>query len=445
MVPNFNPRTPCGVRLHNHKDFELISNNFNPRTPCGVRRPGRHPRPSTRKISIHAPRVGCDDASGMSITQPLQFQSTHPVWGATPPPCHRLRTSSRFQSTHPVWGATWAPLPTRYPRYISIHAPRVGCDLIVRPSEFSHLISIHAPRVGCDSSLFSPSSSGIGFQSTHPVWGATSIFFIRHADNQEFQSTHPVWGATPHGPGAAPPGPISIHAPRVGCDGFSPGVSWRRKEFQSTHPVWGATLHHGQLKGECVYFNPRTPCGVRPRSCPTASILSLNFNPRTPCGVRPRRIMCTEVWKWAFQSTHPVWGATAWSEKAVRSLQFQSTHPVWGATNTYPPTPWRSTISIHAPRVGCDSQVNANEAQEMQFQSTHPVWGATLHTYIVKIINEQFQSTHPVWGATQYEFVQSLIMPDFNPRTPCGVRPDSRGNTTTATVFQSTHPVWGAT
>ena len=34
---------------------------------------------------------------------------------------------------------------------ISIHAPRVGCDVQIDPRNgYSYLISIHAPRVGCD-------------------------------------------------------------------------------------------------------------------------------------------------------------------------------------------------------------------------------------------------------------------------------------------------------
>ena len=36
-------------------------------------------------------------------------------------------------------------------RYISIHAPRVGCDLYTDKVEQDvDMISIHAPRVGCD-------------------------------------------------------------------------------------------------------------------------------------------------------------------------------------------------------------------------------------------------------------------------------------------------------
>ena len=56
---------------------------------------------------------------------------------------------------------------------------------------------------------------------------------------------------------------------------------------------------------------------------------------------------------------------------------FQSTHPVRGATQDWG---WGSadlTISIHAPREGCDKDALAKREQEARFQSTHPVRGAT--------------------------------------------------------------------
>ena len=80
--------------------------------------------------------------------------------------------------------------------------------------------------------------------------------------------------------------PISIHAPRVGCDGR------------------GLISPHRPL-----HFNPRTPCGVRLAhkiDLPCA----INFNPRTPCGVRRGRVLLNLCTK-RFQSTHPVWGATS--------------------------------------------------------------------------------------------------------------------------------------
>ena len=78
-----------------------------------------------------------------------------------------------------------------------------------------------------------------------------------------FQSTHPVWGATPGYWIISELDTISIHAPRVGCD--NSGIARHRR---------------------LCYFNPRTPCGVRPGLIQKVSILL------------------------EFQSTHPVWGAT---------------------------------------------------------------------------------------------------------------------------------------
>ena len=152
----------------------------------------------TRKISIHAPRAGCDAERYSNIQLDGLFQSTHPVRGATTSrswtraltryfnprtPCgvrlsrrHTALPRWRFQSTHPVRGATrrlsqqhcasWDYFNPRTPcgvrlancggmdsldDQISIHAPRAGCDLLpcVRESR-RYCISIHAPRAGCD-------------------------------------------------------------------------------------------------------------------------------------------------------------------------------------------------------------------------------------------------------------------------------------------------------
>ena len=122
----FNPRAPCGAR-RSLWDSVIWLQSFNPRAPCGARlcrtkvrasipsfqstRPvwgatSRHRRQtllrwfqSTRpvwgatkgreiykalqKVSIHAPRVGRDDALRYYVHTMLPFQSTRPVWGAT--------------------------------------------------------------------------------------------------------------------------------------------------------------------------------------------------------------------------------------------------------------------------------------------------------------------------------------------------------------------------
>ena len=56
-----------------------------------------------------------------------------------------------FQFTHPVWGATPGYLLGYYQGQVSIHAPRVGCDVEnLMSSLYRAIVSIHAPRVGCD-------------------------------------------------------------------------------------------------------------------------------------------------------------------------------------------------------------------------------------------------------------------------------------------------------
>ena len=111
---------------------------------------------------------------------------------------------------------------------------------------FRKLISIHAPRVGSDRNCWPFLMSLYQFQSTLPVWGATtnlplSDFFIG------FQSTLPVWGATGrlfccfilmfHFNPRSPCG--ERHAP--------PALFCVIFEFQSTLPVWGATMKTGFL------------------------------------------------------------------------------------------------------------------------------------------------------------------------------------------------------
>ena len=123
------------------------------------------------RISIHAPREGCDTLVGMSDRRTRQFQSTHPVRGATNAQ-QAERTFIEFQSTHPVRGANantydynmWTPFQSTHPvrgatrlditrrrgQRISIHAPREGCDMYIARADTDGIISIHAPREGCE-------------------------------------------------------------------------------------------------------------------------------------------------------------------------------------------------------------------------------------------------------------------------------------------------------
>ena len=78
---------------------------------------------------------------------------------------------------------------------ISIHAPRVGSDCRELNEIAEKGISIHAPRVGSDLMHRLTLCNFLQFQSTLPVWGATTmnVYVVQDA---VFQSTLPVWGAT---------------------------------------------------------------------------------------------------------------------------------------------------------------------------------------------------------------------------------------------------------
>ena len=145
--------------------------------------------------------------------------------------------------------------------------PRTPCG--VRPDQTRLRlprcsISIHAPRVGCDC-LFYPSREPAERISIHaPRVGC---------DSGHRKMLLRFW--------------ISIHAPRVGCDsqtGKRPSIS---KYFNPRTPCGVRPHSVGLDPGPADYFNPRTPCGVRRHSSRCGCRRRSNFNPRTPCGVRP--------------------------------------------------------------------------------------------------------------------------------------------------------------
>ena len=78
-----------------------------------------------------------------------KFQSTLPVWGATKYG-YDVSAMTQFQSTLPVWGATQLQQGGHPGPGISIHAPRVGSDIVLEDKRTIEYISIHAPRVGSD-------------------------------------------------------------------------------------------------------------------------------------------------------------------------------------------------------------------------------------------------------------------------------------------------------
>ena len=235
-------------------------------------------------ISIHAPRAGCDTSEKWKSKRVTQFRSTHPVRGATWEAIDALG-KIEFRSTHPVRGATTASATwrTSLTAFRSTHPVR-GATSSLQRTRSSATISIHAPRAGCDPGRCA-TEMGVPRISIHAPRAGCDQNDGSNCDNAV----------------------ISIHAPRAGCDRSAGGNSatvlyfdprtpcgvrlkpfspkQRRLIFRSTHPVRGATTEECALLFHPAHFDPRTPCGVR-RLLLTHALLEYHFDPRTPCGVR---------------------------------------------------------------------------------------------------------------------------------------------------------------
>ena len=184
-------------------------------------------------------------------------------------------------------------------------------------------ISIHAPLVGLDGGAHLVGVEAAGFQSTRPLWGATT--------------PHAQRGTT---------GAISIHAPLVGRDCCD----------------WTLPNHR-------CNFNPRAPCGARRANHHPSAYIRLDFNPRA----RQNQVATVEP----FQSTRPLWGATPERGNTIGQNAFQSTRPLWGAT-----LPEYAESGLHRdfnPRAPCGARPPPlyKIEDDGSFQSTRPLWGAT--------------------------------------------------------------------
>ena len=128
-----------------------MSKYFNPRSPHGERQMQNEAIKAT-VISIHAPRMGSDEASPYIGSSVLYFNPRSPH-GERPKMSRGEILIMTFQSTLPAWGATLYQYLRRHLDSISIHAPRMGSDRTPHHLLRRDRISIHAPRMGSDVKL----------------------------------------------------------------------------------------------------------------------------------------------------------------------------------------------------------------------------------------------------------------------------------------------------
>ena len=193
-----------------------------------------------------------------------------------------------------------------------------------------------------------------------------------------------------------------------------------------------------------THFNPRTPRGVR-RYCTRqrAGPLVISIHaPREGCDQAALR---TGRAGGPFQSTHPARGATLDVYGHVTDqMKFQSTHPARGATSPPAASTTGCTISIHAPREGCDCLMCPTWTQWQDFNPRTPRGVRRVHDTVFQVqlpISIHAPREGCDYGTSTYD----LAPTNFNPRTPRGVRLMMYHTSTNTETFQSTHPARGAT
>ena len=216
--------------------------DFNPRAPCGAR-------------LCHK----------FHIFPTIRFQPTRPLRGAT---LYKLidTESNKFQPTRPLRGATKKLDSLTGHGLISTHAPLAGRDagFMHRLSAFD--ISTHAPLAGRDYIPIENSDLSIGFQPTRPLRGATNQTEYKH-DYQGISTHAPLAGRDSNERGNnAKRRNISTHAPLAGRDGSGAEEETLVLRISTHAPLAGRDGQNRLCWARTDHFNPRAPCGARPRS-----------------------------------------------------------------------------------------------------------------------------------------------------------------------------------
>ena len=170
--------------------------------------------------------------------------------------------------------------------------------------------------------------------------------------------------------------------------------------------------------------------------------LLMCFNPRAPCGARPRSPVPVAHSSW-FQSTRPMRGAT-YGECSRRAALHVSIHaPRAGRDlSSCPLIGGVGRVSIHAPRAGRDTSYCSSWVPFLRFNPRAPCGAQPVPTFLAQL--RGFNPRAPC-GARRHSTSKSSPQRGFNPRAPCGARQTIEADIAVKCEFQSTRPVWGAT
>ena len=167
------------------------------------------------------------------------------------------------------------------------------------------------------------------------------------------------------------------------------------------------------------------------------------FNPRAPCGARPRICLCIYL-SFVFQSTRPMRGATRHlhSNNATADVSIHAPHAGRDAVSfsALPP------CGCFNPRAPCGARRRRHAAigLAVMFQSTRPMRGAT-HDGEIDASTGRVSIHAPHAGRDFSVALCSYKRDCFNPRAPCGARHRCGFWQSRSILFQSTRPMRGAT
>ena len=208
---------------------------------------------------------------------------------------------------------------------------------------------------------------------------------------------------------------VSTHAPLAGSDSAFAVPNWHTRQFQPTLPLRGATFVQVGYRCRCFCFNPRSPCGER-RQRQTCSLMTGGFNPRSPCGER--------LWL---------------SRPPCRRRCFNPRSPCGERHGGLGSASRRVVVSTHAPLAGSDQTILPSYPVEWQFQPTLPLRGAT-HLEVALVVEELVSTHAPLAGSDLRHEGIDPAGESFNPRSPCGERPEPKRTTLTKEGFNPRSP-----
>ena len=170
-----------------------------------------------------------------------------------------------------------------------------------------------------------------------------------------------------------------------------------------------------------------------------------DFNLRSPCGERRGMRRYLAVFNAISIHAPRVGSDPQIQQDSQAQAPFQSTLPVWGATASKRLKKSALPISIHAPRVGSDNALAETQKINSKFQSTLPVWGATT-------LPGQCRSGHrisihaPRVGSDLLLAHRKTCAGQISIHAPrVGSDNEYKAHIFRGRTFQSTLPVWGAT